>query len=168
MMALFCVLIRFGRWRRFAFASVVFAILVAGLGSTLRTLSPIPEIRQAWSDREVEDPQYHWWVFEEPSLVFYLGKTWHKDRELPEVVAWLREDPSRAAVFRLREWRLDDQLQSILRGNGFTTEPDTDYTEPVRSRLPPEDFELEVVRGLNIARSSWVELLLCEPKKPSG
>lgn len=165
-----CLIIRFQRWRLFAFASLMTAVLIALLGSSLHELSPIPEIQKVWSHRaKNRTGEYNGWVFEEPSLVFYIGKPWMKNRNLPEVAQWLKQSPDRAGVFLLREWRLDPkkQLSSLQQGKGFCSNLDNDYTATVRQYIDDASFNTHVVRGLNIARSSWVELLLCEPKAAS-
>ena len=102
-------------------------------------------------------------------MVFYIGKPWRKNRNLPEVAQWLKQSPDRAGVFLLREWRLDPkkQLSSLQQGKGFCSNLDNDYTATVRQYIDDASFNTHVVRGLNIARSSWVELLLCEPKAAS-
>lgn len=165
---LVCLILRFKQWKLFAGTSVATAILIALLGVNLRELSPMPEIQAAWSSRLGKPgAKYNGWVFEEPSLVFYLGKPWQKNRNLPEVANWLRESKDRAGVFLLREWRLDTnkQFKSLTQGRGFASLLDNDYTAAVRQQIDESAFDLRIVRGFNVARSSWVELLLCAPKE---
>lgn len=164
---LVCLILRFQRWRLFVGTSVATAILIALLGSTLRELSPMPEIQAAWSQRLGKPgAEFNGWVFEEPSLVFYIGKPWKKNRNLPEVANWLRQGKDRAGVFLLREWRLDTkkQFKSLTQGHGFAPLLDNDYTAAVRQQIDASQFDLSTVSGFNVARSSWVELLLCTPK----
>lgn len=170
-----CLILRHQRWRLFALASVICAVLIAGLGATLRDLSPMPEIQQAWGKSSNSTGKHYAWEFVEPSLVFYQGKPWKFSREndknlpakiaaLQKIAATMRGTEFHTGVFLLREWRLDDQFESLFQGKGFRTAPESDYREVVRQHIDESAFNLRTVRGLNVARSSWVELLLCESK----
>lgn len=165
----FAFFLRREHWRGIPLVAISCALLLTLFGSTLRDLSLLPKITAAWQHRSREGAQNLSWFFQEPSLVFYTGKTWRWrkwEKELPDASQWLREKENRGGIFLLREWRLDDQFQSLLRGQGYVSAPSLDFTEMVRRHLPDDEFEFQIVRGLNVARSSWVELLLCLPKRP--
>ncbi|MEO0448172.1 MAG: glycosyltransferase family 39 protein [Verrucomicrobiota bacterium] len=159
----FCLILRFRAWAVFPIASVLTAILISSFGNTLRGLSPMPDIQQAWSHHAPGSHRYNAWVFEEPSLIFYMGKTWSFEKDIPTLTSWLleKEQPS-AGVFLLREWRLDDQFDSLFQGKGFTNVPDQDHRASLENLRNHPDLDPKIIRGLNIARSSWVELLVVE------
>ncbi|MEM1296311.1 MAG: glycosyltransferase family 39 protein [Verrucomicrobiota bacterium] len=136
----------------------------------LRAAHPVIAMEQVWGDTSDPDREFRAWTYTEPSLVYYAGQPWEwksQSKTLPTAVQWLNRKPTtRTAVFLLREWKLDDALKSAVRSGSWLDKPSRDFSEEVMAALG-EDLEasrFHVVSGLNIARSSWVEVLLVVPE----
>lgn len=161
---------------RLVLALVLAAIFfIASLGYTLRSIHPVVAIHEILEEKQASDVsseqtksrEFRAWKFTEPSLVFYTKSGWEfkgKDKELVTAQAWVGDSDNRCGVFLLKEWTLSSQLAAMGQSGAFSSEPSADYEEEVLEGLPEDEFELHRVKGLNIARSSWVELLVAFPR----
>ncbi len=159
------------RTRKLALIVATFAIgiaLVPVMTKTLRENHPVIAMTELWGDTREPDRAYRAWTYTEPSLVYYAGQSWEMrsgSKTLVTATKWLDQRPeSRTGVFLLREWKLDDSLKSFVRTGSWPTQPSLDLEAEVRSIVNLEGHRAEVVRGVNIARSSWVEILLVLPE----
>lgn len=136
----------------------------------LRAAHPVIAMEQHWGDTSDPDREFRAWTYTEPSLVYYAGQSWEwksQLKTLPTAGQWLNRKPTtRTAVFLLREWKLDEALKSAVRSGSWLDEPSRDFSNDVMSTMNQEldPTRLHVVSGLNIARSSWVEVLLVVPE----
>jgi hypothetical protein len=111
-------------------------------------------------------------AFTEPSLVFYRPQPggWKLDGHLDRALAWLLQDSTndRAAVFLAREWSASDAIERFAKTGKWEGAPEKDFSEALTRGIEPADFETRLVSGYNVARSSWVELLVVTPGETAG
>jgi 4-amino-4-deoxy-L-arabinose transferase-like glycosyltransferase len=111
-------------------------------------------------------------AFTEPSLVFYRPQPggWKLDGHLDRALAWLLQESTndRAAVFLAREWSASDAIERFAKTGKWEGAPEKDFSEALTRGIEPADFETRLVSGYNVARSSWVELLVVTPGETAG
>jgi len=167
-LGIWAFLARMQRWRLALAAVVVGGILTASLTRVVRANHPAPKILAALAEMNAKPRELRSWRYEEPNLVFYVThpvKFKKKPNEIAPSFAWAFEKENRAAIFLLREWRLQDEVNALAAGRGFEPNPSQDHREAVTAALDPTRFATRTVKGFNVARASWVELLVCAPKK---
>ena len=117
-LAAWAMVVRWQLWR-FALAGVVVAgLLTAGLCQTVRALHPTPQIIQALHEMGSSPAELRSWGYEEPNLVFYITHPVEfkkKPEEIASSIRWARDGNNRDVIFLLREWRLQEQIDSLLR-----------------------------------------------------
>lgn len=103
------------------------------------------------------------WQYTEPSLVFYSQRGWTFSRKRTRFL------PEEISVFLVRDWRLESQIESLLATGKPRKEADQDFSERIeetRAKLGPH--EVHVFRGFNVARTAWVEVMVCVPSGGGG
>tara|TARA_R110002096_G_scaffold4501_38_gene21320 strand:- start:23666 stop:25540 length:1875 start_codon:yes stop_codon:yes gene_type:complete len=162
------------RTRRLVWMVTVYAAgisFVTVFARNLRDAHPVVAMEQVWGDASEPGREFRAWTYTEPSLVYYSGQTWEfrsQLKTLPTAAAWLHRKPAtRTGVFLLREWKLEDALNSSVRTGDWPTQPSRDFSSEVQTALKKElpESRFRTVTGLNIARSSWVELLVVVPEE---
>lgn len=104
------------------------------------------------------------WGFTEPGLVFYSGGRWNFPSEASALAEALDSTEPPAAILALeKEWLPDDLLGAVATGQATDPLPGRDYTDTL-SQLEAQGWEPVRVRGLNFARSSWVQVVLWLPE----
>jgi hypothetical protein len=106
------------------------------------------------------------WQFTEPSLVFYSNSQWTMLSKLDKVEKRLSEGKADAIVLLCREWTLQDWTQHFP--SKETQSPTKDFLSDVeRLTALSQGYTIHDVEGLNLARSSWVQVrLLIRDTKP--
>jgi 4-amino-4-deoxy-L-arabinose transferase-like glycosyltransferase len=102
--------------------------------------------------------------YAEPSLVYYSGETWSFEPELQTPMPLTHFDGQEKALLVLaREWRLEDFFSSLA-SHCEPLEAGRDFRQHL-PRAMPDGYRLKTIRGVNLARFSWVELKLFLPTK---
>jgi len=165
-LSVWAVLARGQHWR-WALAGVFVAgALTAGLTGVVRAHHPSPKILAAFREMGSQPRQLRSWRYEEPNLVFYVTHPVEfkkKPQEVDSTIRWAQDQPGRTLIFLVREWRLQDQVNSMGGGKGWATQPSQDHRAMIEASLG-DKFETRTVTGVNVARASWVELVVCVPK----
>jgi hypothetical protein len=133
----------------------------------IRSVHPAPQILAAFDDIGMRPKELRAWGYEEPNLVFYVTHPVEfrgKPKEIVSSIQWAGKKRGRAVIFLLREWRLQDQIESIGAGRGFATAPSQDHREAIGTALDGKGFSTRKLKGFNVARASWVEMVVCVPK----
>ncbi len=171
-LALIALAVRLGRPSFLWISLIPSVVLLTTFSNALRSVHPVVDAQAHWQASGREFVERRAWFFQEPSLVFYAGHPWEwrgKPEEIATAAHWVsKPKKKRTAIFLLREWRLESQISSLFSNRGLKTEPDNDFRDPVYRELEAALFDFEIVRGLNVARSSWVELLIVIPKDEAG
>ena len=166
-LAVWAILIRYRLWRWALGGVVAGGILTASLCEVIRSVHPAPQILAAFDDIGMRPKELRAWGYEEPNLVFYVTHPVEfrgKPKEIVSSIQWAGKKRGRAVIFLLREWRLQDQIESIGAGRGFATAPSQDHREAIGAALDGEGFSTRKLKGFNVARASWVEMVVCVPK----
>lgn len=116
---------------------------------------------------DAREPMLLAWEYAEPSLVFYTDAFWkYTGGNLSSAEAAATSgEPLDAIVLLRREWTLDASLKAFLAGDAPV--PRKDFSADVdalRRRLG--GWETKSLTGINIARASWVEVLVMQPHRP--
>jgi len=164
------MLTRSGRWKAALGMVAVAAGLAVALVEAVRAVHPTEKILAAWEEMGGKPEDFRAWRYQEPSLVFYAGHPWWFGG-LPEQVEpmaeWVAGEPDRGprgAVLLSREWRIEDPLVPFLLGKGWVPVVDQDHREELAPVLASDRLQTRTVAGINVARASWVELVVCAPK----
>jgi hypothetical protein len=166
-LAVWAVLIRFQLWRWALGGVAVGGLLTASLCEVIRSVHPAPRILAAFDDMGSRPKRLRSWGYEEPNLVFYVThpvEFKRKPAEIASSIGWALDKEEAAVIFLLREWRLQDQIESIGAGRGFASAPSQDHREAIGSALDGKGFATRKLKGFNVARASWVEMVVCVPK----
>jgi 4-amino-4-deoxy-L-arabinose transferase-like glycosyltransferase len=165
------VLARFGRWKALGAVLVAAAGITVALAQAVRSVHPTAKILAAWDEMGGMPEDFRAWRYQEPSLVFYAGPPWWFGG-LPDQVgplaAWVAGKPdrgARGAVLLSREWRIEDPLVPFLTGKGWVPVADQDHREALAPVLGSDRLQTRTVTGINVARASWVELVVCAPRR---
>ncbi|MFZ4765978.1 MAG: ArnT family glycosyltransferase [Roseimicrobium sp.] len=148
-----------------ALSCVALAVALVFMGQDLRAMHPAvqlaPTLRALPEKSRLVALQ-----FMEPSLVFYANKPWSMYSNQARVEDKLAKGRADAFVLLVREWTLADWLKHYLAG---TPQPPTkDFTKEVEAlTAQAQGFNVQDVRGLNLARSSWAEVRLLTRVQPS-
>lgn len=105
------------------------------------------------------------WEYAEPSLVFYADHRWdYSGADIRNARDALNAERAPSAVVLLRrEWTLDRWLKAQQEGSEIKPTA-KDFSVAVDDLLREfPDHTAETVRGLNIARTSWVEVVVLRP-----
>jgi 4-amino-4-deoxy-L-arabinose transferase-like glycosyltransferase len=140
------------------------ACLLAVVAGNLRTHHPVLQIRERLNPESTPDALYAACGFTEPSLVFYLDSAlpWRLEGSISELPNILAETPPRSAVVALsREWQLGKIASQWWMSEAII--PNRDERAKLDSAINPAKFQTETISGYNIARSTWVELVLIRP-----
>ncbi len=149
-------------WRRsaaaFALGMLLLMASLAGLGHGLRPLVPALQLQPLWSMLS-EPTDTIWTRYTEPSLVFYSQRNWREPGDLAVIRARAAQPGDRVIILLEREWPLEYYFQSLARDH-------FGYQGPLRQRdftaesatIPPGDYRELSLEGLNLARTSWVQL----------
>lgn len=159
-----------------AMATLVFVLPVpVGFslgGEAIRRMHPAVIVRDRIEDSLPEGTRLRACAFTEPSLVFYHPQPggWELDGRFDRAFPWLHKEVNqeRAAVFLSREWPADEAIQRFLKNGRWDGLPEKDFTSTLQEGLDLDRFETSLVRGYNVSRSSWVELLLVVPKSEAS
>lgn len=165
--ALVCFLLR-SRW--------VFAVLALGLlsgslfalGSQLRSLHPIIRLQPVLASVPPEQDLVAW-RYTEPGLVFYAGHPWKMVSKPIRLEQRLQHPRTGAVLLLHREWTLSSLIGQLREGKPVA--PSTDESAAVAAITGEvTDWEVHDASGLNLARSSWVEVrvLKRKPEPPSA
>lgn len=141
-------------------ACAVLAVSLVPLGRSLRGLHPAvqmaPEFRALPQDAALVA-----WQFTEPSLVFYADRPWTMLSKLDKVQDRIVRRRVDGVVLLVREWTLADAWRAFTSRTAQATQKDfTPEVEALTSVAKAQGFVVRDVRGLNLARSSWVEVRL--------
>jgi len=166
---LFTIALRYRKMALIAPLGVAALVGIMALASSLRSQHPVVAIHELLETKP--DPtgqrEFRAWRFTEPSLVFYSQSGWEfkgSDKTFPTAVKWANTKPYRVGIFLQREWTLASQLEAFQKTGSFTSDPSSDYWDQMDEALPESKFERHYIKGLNLARSSWVEVLVVFPK----
>lgn len=103
------------------------------------------------------------WQFTEPSLVFYGDRPWKFLSKLPKVGERMKNGQADVVVCLDREWTLNHWIQS--RRQGAAVSPDRDNSTTLdQLGSVASSYTMTSISGLNLARSSWVELRVWKRK----
>lgn len=139
-------------------ACVVCAVALIPLGRSLRAMHPAVQMASRLHFTS-PTPALAAWQFTEPGLVFYADKEWDMLSKLGRVQERINKQRADAVVLLSREWTLSDWWKHFAAHTAQT--PTKDFQEEIAGlNLPEGRFETSEIRGLNLARSSWVELKL--------
>jgi 4-amino-4-deoxy-L-arabinose transferase-like glycosyltransferase len=146
------------RWLA-GFLLMVVAGTIAMTCGQLREVSPVVALKKRHGD-SLKDADLIACHFTEPSLVFYANREWKFTGKFETVDRHLSKPGKKLAVLLRREWTLNGWLQHQTgRGKPDASTPDRDLSAEVdalRARHP--EARASMVSGLNLARSSWVEI----------
>ena len=149
-------------WRALFSASLLFALPVHHLCSTLRTHSATLLALDAASFQPAITPNPSLgWDYAEPSLVFYTKSPWTFTGKLTKVCEFLDRHPKGLVIALRREWTLDRWFKSLFNGaySDAAARISTPQVSDLLARFP--DIETQIVVGFNAARMSWVEIAVC-------
>lgn len=138
-------------------------------GKAIRSMHPAVKLtEQFWSELPAQT-KFRACEFTEPSLVFYLpsgGVGWKMGGNIEKAHEWFaRTTSKRAGVYLLREWTASDALEHCWTEKTFAgVLPGRDSSAAVEAGIDESRYETRTFRGYNVARSSWVELLVLIPK----
>lgn len=105
--------------------------------------------------------------FTEPSLVFYANHPWKMVGKLDTLRTRLAKRGTSAVVCLRREWTLSEWLRQWRAGR--TAAPSTDLSADVdQLAASVPGSTVKIASGLNLARSSWVEIALIIKPQPSA
>lgn len=97
--------------------------------------------------------------YTEPGLVFYADREWTMLSRLERVKERIAKQRADAVVLLVREWTLSDWIKKS--GWKHAPTPTKDFTSEIDAlAAEAESYTVQNVSGLNLARSSWVELRL--------
>ena len=103
------------------------------------------------------------WQFTEPSLVFYGDRPWKFLSKLPKVGERMKNGQADVVVCLDREWTLNHWIKS--RRQGAAVSPDRDNSTTLdQLGSVASSYTMTSISGLNLARSSWVELRVWKRK----
>jgi 4-amino-4-deoxy-L-arabinose transferase-like glycosyltransferase len=146
------------RWLS-GFVMLAVAGTIAMTCGQLRETSPVIALAKQHGE-EMKDADLIACHFTEPSLVFYANREWKFTSKFETVEKHLSQPGKKLAVLLRREWTLNGWLQQqIGHGKKYASTPDRDLSkevEALQARHP--DTKVSMVSGLNLARSSWVEI----------
>lgn len=152
------------------------ALIALGVGTLntvltgqIRKIHPALALRERLGEGAVKELRFGSVEFQEPSLVFYLDsdEPWRFEAAPEGLAAWVAASPDdRVGVFRLRSWRLSQILVAQAE-----PKPYIDRSEEVLAILDDSYFGTRadpgrflVLEGLNVARSTWEEILVILPR----
>jgi 4-amino-4-deoxy-L-arabinose transferase-like glycosyltransferase len=152
-----------------AFGFVLLVPLGFSLGGrTIRQMHPAVILTETLAESAPHSIHLRACAFAEPSLVFYHPQSggWKLDADFDRAIAWLEKEArhDRATIFLAREWSAEEAIRRCFKTGRWDGAPDRDFTANLGSKLDPGRFETKLVRGFNVARSSWVELLVAVPE----
>lgn len=166
------------RWRPAAIAGALGCVLLVPLGfaaggRAIREMHPAVILTEHHFANLPPRTRLRSCAFPEPSLVYYFPQpgNWRLHGDQDRTFDWLREEvqQERAAVFLLREWSASDAIRRFSQTGKWEGEPGKDFTKTVEDGLKGAVFGKHLVRGYNVARSSWVELLVVTtPEESDG
>ena len=143
-------------------ACTICAVALVPLGRSLRAMHPAAQIA-SHLPLIPTTPALIAWQFTEPGLVFYADKEWDMLSKLERVQERINKHRADAVVLLAREWTLSDWWKHFAAHTIQT--PTKDFSKEIAAiNLPEGAFEAHEIRGLNLARSSWVELKLLVKK----
>ncbi len=132
------------------------ALALVPLGNSLREAHPAAQLAPQWRALP-EDASLVAWQFTEPGLVFYADRKWTMLSKLERVEERIARSRADAVVLLVREWTLADAWKHL--GSKDSYPPTHDFSREVEALTRKAGgFRVEDVRGLNLARSSWVEV----------
>lgn len=142
----------------FAAACVILSGSLVVLGKGLRERHPVIQLAPAFRSLP-EGAALVATGYTEPGLVFYADKKWTMLSKLERVQERIATQRADAVVLLVREWTLSDWWKkSGWKQAPSPTKDFTRETEALTAGAP--GYTVQDVRGLNLARSSWVELRL--------
>jgi 4-amino-4-deoxy-L-arabinose transferase-like glycosyltransferase len=162
--AVACMVWRKGDANRLAWVAGAAIFLIGAslvpLGRALRARS-VP-VKIASHLRDIP-PQtvLHGCGYTEPSLVFYTDHPWRFTDAVHQAKERLDAEDTMAVVVLKREWTLDRWWKSLWNGNPAAAAAAKDHSvflDGLLKRSP--DVEFHVIEGFNMARFSWVEIVL--------
>lgn len=140
----------------FAAAAVLFSIMA----TNLRQHHPALQLRSLLSKTD-QTREFIGCGFTEPSLVFYASaeSPWRFHGDLEELPSLLTAPPHSNIVVALnREWHWGKIATQWWRGLPIL--PTRDESATIASAVNPTLFSTTRLQGYNIARSTWVELIV--------
>ena len=158
-----CVVWKNGFRGRSAWIACFVALLTGAtlmpLGSQLQS-SSVPERVAAHLKHLPSGVKLHGCGYSEPSLVFYTDRLWQFTDQVAAARPLIESAESVAVVVLKREWTLDQWFKGLLgtKPPGF---PAKDYSAQVNELIQQSsDTRSHVIEGFNIARFSWVEVVV--------
>lgn len=103
--------------------------------------------------------------FSEPSLVFYGEQHW-RFSDADELPVSPQAAVDGAFVALHQEWRLEDYFTKLATPCDEVWEAPGERVSVALPERVPRGYRLETLRGVNLARFSWVELLVLVPELP--
>ena len=100
--------------------------------------------------------------FTEPSLVFYAGAPWKFTNKFSSADAAFSKPGPKVLVLLKQEWTLDGWLRRKTgRGDKSPAAADRDFSAEVQSLIAKHpEAAVKEFTGLNLARSSWVRIVM--------
>ncbi|MFP4540560.1 MAG: ArnT family glycosyltransferase [Opitutales bacterium] len=144
------------KWALLGTGVLLLAVGFGGLGRSLREAAASVELGEIVTHERLGEA---WGIgYREPSLVFYTGRFWSfpEEADWPALARDLPASGAQVIVVQRREWRDGDLLALVWKGDESAVQP-VAWVEALPAN-PPPGWEVQVVRGLNLARFSWVEL----------
>lgn len=144
------------------------AIILIGLGIStlaggLRRLSPAVQMVPIFKSMP-EESQYLGFHFMEGTLVFYSSAKWEETNNIEKVRKFMSQPGPRLVVMLVKEIPLDGYFKWQWLGKEDQLYKN-DYSQQV-TLLDTSGYEVEEVRGLNMGRSTWVDLLVYRKTVP--
>ncbi len=159
-------------FRKPSVAQMVFALFAIyfgtwGMGKGLRDVSPAVALTHFFEDAP-EGTQWRGVIYQEPSLVFYSGDKWKFFGHVAGIQteqAMLEEAQAPTGVIGLEmEWRLEDFAKTLI---GQPLSPRVDHSAEWEEAGYEFD-EVYYMEGVNMARMSWVKLIIIPPEERPG
>lgn len=166
--ASWAILARFRTWPWALAAVAVGGLLTQALCEVIRSVHPAPLILEAFDEMGARPRLLRAWGYEEPNLVFYVTHPVEFKRKPEEVatsIDWALAKEGTGLIFLLREWRLQDQIDSLVKGGGLVSAPSRDDREMIGAAMEGRGLASRRIKGFNVARASWVELMVCVPRE---
>lgn len=144
------------------FAAVVVvltAVCLSQLGGALRAASVPLHVAERLGTLP-QETRLHGCGYTEPSLVFYTDREWQFTDDVAKAPLCLAASGPVAVVVLNREWTLDKWFKGVI-GTAPAGVPAKDQSAAMDSLLRRSpDVQHHLIAGFNMARFSWVEVVL--------
>lgn len=149
-----------------AIGVLLIALSLSTLGSGVRRISPAVQMVPIYSDMP-ENSQYLGLQFLEGTMIFYSGKQWRETDDINQAQQFMAQPGPRLVVMLRREKSLDNYFKwqwSQWQGEEGPLVQD-DYSQQIAT-IDTSGYEMKEVRGLNMGRFAWVDLLVYSRTTP--